>query len=172
MSLAILLVIAAIISLVVVISVGVSRLRFSGAREIQPVDIEAFRNLTDGRESEYLRGRLPGPEFRRIQRMRLRAMAAYVQAVGQNAVVLIGVGQLALRSNNSATEAAARRLINEALLLRRNAGLAVLRIYLGLAWPGAGFAATPILEGYQRLSGSAMLLGRLQNPVATVRLSA
>jgi hypothetical protein len=48
--------------------------------------------------------------------------------------------------------------------------LALLKIYIVLAWPNVGFAATPILDGYEHLSGSAMLLGRLQNPTAPVRL--
>jgi len=172
MNLAVLLVISAIILLVVVISVSVSRLRFSGARDIQPVDIDAFRNLTDTRESKYLRSRLPGPEFRRIQRIRLRAMAAYVQTVGENAVALIRIGQMGVNSENAETAEAARQLIDQALRLRRNAGAAMLRIYLARVWPTVDFAATPILDGYQRLSGSAMLLGRLQDPATTVRVSA
>jgi len=170
MNLALLLVVAAVVSFIVIVLVGRSRLQFSDATEIRPVDVEAFRNLADSGESEYLRGRLSGAEFRRIQRVRLRAMAAYVQAVGRNAVVLIRIGQLALNSDRTETVEASRKLIDEALLLRRNAGLAILRINTELLWPGTRFAATPILEGYERLSGSAMLLSRLQNPAATVRI--
>jgi hypothetical protein len=172
MNLALLLVVGAVISFIVIVLVGRSRLQFSDATEIQLVELEAFRNLADPSESEYLRGLLPGSEFRRIQRLRLRAMAAYVQAVGRNAVVLIRIGQLALNSGKTETAEAGRKLIDEALLLRRNAGLAMMRIYFGLLWPSTGFAATPILESYERLSGSAMLLSRLQNPAATVRISA
>jgi hypothetical protein len=172
MNLALVLVVAAIISLILILLVARSRLQFADATQIQPVDVEAFRNLADPRESEYLRSRLPGAEFRHIQRMRLRAAAAYLQAVGRNAVLLIGIGQLALNSENVEMVEAARKLIDEALLLRRNAGVALLRIYIRLIWPDTGFAATPILEGYQRLSRSAMLLTRLQNPAATLRISA
>jgi hypothetical protein len=172
MNLAFLLVVTALISLVVVILVARSQLQFSHATEIQPVDVDAFRNLADPRESQYLRSRLPRVEFRRIQRMRLRALAAYVRAVGQNAGMLIGAGQLALNSGQGETVEAARKLVDEALLLRRNAGLALARVYLGLLWPNTRFAAAPLLEGYERLSGSAMLLSRLQNPTATVRISA
>lgn len=172
MILALLLVSAAFVSFLVIVSLGRSRLQFSGATELQPVDVEAFRNLVDLRDCEYLRNRLPDAEFRQVQRIRLRAMAAYVQTVGRNAVVLIRVGQLAMNSNHAETAQAAHKLIDEALLLRRNAGVAMVRIYLGLLWPRTGFAATPILEGYERLSGSAMLLGRLQNPAATVRIRA
>jgi hypothetical protein len=172
MTLAFLLVVAAVIFFIVIVLVARSRFRFADATQIQPVDVEAFRNLTDPRESEYLRSRLPRAEFRRIQRMRLHAAAAYVQAVGRNAVLLIGIGQLAVNSENVEMVEAARKLVDEALLLRRNASVSLLMIYLRQIWPDTGFAATPILEGYQRLSGSAMLLSRLQNPAATLRISA
>lgn len=172
MNLALVLVFAAVISFVVIVLVGRSRLQFANATEIQPIDVDAFRNLADPRESEYLQTRLPSVEFRRVQRMRLRALAAYVQAVGQNAGMLIRIGQPALSSEQTEIVQAARKLVNEALLLRRNAGLAMLRIYLALLWPKANFVAAPVLESYQRLSGSAMLLSRLQNPAATVRISA
>lgn len=170
MNLALLLVVVAAISLIVIVLMGRSRLQFSDATEIQAIAVDAFRNLADSRESQYLRKRLPAPEFRRLQRIRLRALAVYVRAVGQNAVVLIRIGHQALNSESAEMAEAARRLIDEALLSRRNAGLALLRIYLCLIWPDAGFAASPILESYERLSGSAMLLSRLRNPAATVRM--
>jgi hypothetical protein len=172
MNLALLLVLIAVISFIVILLFARSRLQFADATQIQAIDVDAFRNLADPRDSEYLRTRLPAAEFRRIQRLRLRALAAYIRGVGRNAVLLIRIGQLALHSENLETAEAARKLIDDALLLRRNAGLAMLRIYLRLLWPNTGFAATPILEGYERLSGSAMLLSRLQNPAATVRMSA
>lgn len=170
MNLALLLVVVAAISLIVIVLMGRSRLQFSDATEIQAIAVDAFRNLADSRESQYLRKRLPAPEFRRLQRIRLRALAVYVRAVGQNAVVLIRIGHQALNSDSAEMAEAARRLIDEALLSRRNAGLALLRIYLCLIWPDTGFAASPILESYERLSGSAMLLSRLRNPAATVRM--
>jgi hypothetical protein len=172
MNLALLVVLVAIISFIAIVLVARSRLQFADATKIQAIDVDAFRNLADPRESEYLRTRLPAAEFRHIQRLRLRALAAYLRAVGRNAVLLIHVGQLALNSENTETAEAARKLVDEALLLRRNAGLAMLRIYLRLLWPNTRLATNPILESYERLSGSAMLLSRLQNPAATLRISA
>ncbi|MFZ0298386.1 MAG: hypothetical protein WAM13_08555, partial [Candidatus Sulfotelmatobacter sp.] len=58
------------------------------------------------------------------------------------------------------------------LLLRRNTAVALLRIYLALAWPNSGFATGRVVDRYEQLSGAAMLLGRLQNPAVPVRLSA
>jgi hypothetical protein len=178
MNLAIVLVIAAVLALATILSVAVSRNLQTSRRSaslggaIRPIDIEAFRNLIDHAEDSYLRRRLPPAQFRVVRRERLRAMAAYVHVAGSNAVVLVRVGEAALASGDPQVAGAARQLVNDALLLRRNTTVALARIYLALAWPNSGFAAVRVIERYEQLSGAAMLLGRLQNPVVPVRLSA
>jgi hypothetical protein len=177
MTLAIILVIAAALALVFILSVTLSRsLQISAgaglAAQIQPVDVEAFRNLVDPVEDDYLRRRLPAAEFRLVRRERLRAMAAYVRTARRNAAVLVSMGQSALTASDAQTAKAARQLVDNALLLQHNATFALLRIHVALAWPNSGLAAAPILHGYEQLNGSAMLLGRLQNPAAPVRISA
>ena len=177
MTLAIILVIAAAVALIVILGVALSRsLQLSAgtnlATQIQPIDVEAFRNLINPAEDDYLRRRLPAAEFRIVRRRRLRAMAAYVHTAGRNAAVLVRMGQAALAAGDVPTVEAARRLVDNALLLRRNAAFALLRIYVALAWPNSGLAAEPVLRGYEKLNGSAMLLGRLQNPATPVRISA
>ena len=175
MTLAIVLVIAAALALMFILGVALSRshqISAGHARQIQPIDVEAFRILVDPTENEYLRRRLSSAEFRLVQRERLRATAAYVQIAGRNAAVLIRLGQAALTASDADTVDAARRLVDNALLLRRNAAFALLRIYISLAWPNSGLAAVAVLHGYEQLNGSAMLLGRLQNPAAPVRISA
>jgi hypothetical protein len=175
MTLAIILVIASAVLLVVILWITVSRsLQISAeaslASQIHPLDVEAFRNLADPDEDAYLRHRLPTFEYRKVRRARLRALAVYVQTAGRNAAVLVRIGQKALASTDAATAEAARQLVNQALLLRRNAALAPLRIYVAMAWPNSRLAASPFLDGYRQLSGAAMLLGRLQNPAAPVRI--
>jgi len=176
MTLAIVLIIAAALGLIFILSVSLSRslqtsAKSSLAARIQPIDIEAFRNLIDPAEDEYLRRRLSASEFRQVRRKRLRAMAAYVQAAGKNAAVLTLIAQNALTAGDVQTVEAAHRLIDNALRLRRNAAFALFRIYVAMAWPNSGWTALPILHGYEQLNGSAMLLGRLQNPAAPVRIS-
>ena len=176
MTLAIVLVFVATLSLVFILRMTVgSRLQISRASresdQIQPIDLDAFRNLTNPAEDEYLRRRLSSPDYRHVRRLRLKATASYVQIAAMNAALLVPVGQTALTSSDPKTAAAARELINDALLLRRNATFAMLRIYIAWTWPSAGFAAAGVLDGYQHLNGSAMLLGRLQNPAAPVRIA-
>ena len=177
MNLAIIIVISAVLALAVIVSVAVTRsLQVKGIGRtvavIRPIDIEAFRNLIDPAEDNYLRRRLPPPRYRAVRRARLRAMAAYVDVAASNAAVLVRVGGAALASGDPQIAAAAQQLVNDALLLRRNTAVALMRIYLALAWPNSEFAAVRVVDRYERLSGAAMLLGRLQNPVVPVRLSA
>jgi hypothetical protein len=149
--------------------------------QLEPIDVTAFRNLIDPAEDEYLRRHLSAAQFRVTQRARLRARAAYVRVAGRNAAVLIRMGQAALaatdaranraRATNDVREAALR-LVNDALLLRRNAGFALLRIYADMAWPSHSNAMAGIIDRYERLGDSAMLLGRLRNPGVAVRVTA
>jgi hypothetical protein len=177
MNLAIVLVIVAVFSLAVILSVAVSRSLQSRNRAvlsgtIRPIDVEAFRNLINPAEDDYLRRRLPPGQFRRVRRERLLAMAAYVGVAANNATVLVRVGQTALAGGDPRVAEAAHKLVNDALLLRRNATVALARIYLALAWPNSGLAAVRVADRYEQLSGAAMLLGRLQNPAVPVRLFA
>ena len=177
MTLALALIIAAVSALILILGVSVStHLQLSPgsavARRIEPIDIEAFRNLINPAENDYLRSQLRASEFRRVQRERLRAAAAYIRVAGRNAAVLTAVGQAALHTTDPRTADAARQLVDNALLLRRNATMALLRIYVALAWPRSALGVAPIVHGYEQLSSRAMLLGRLQNPAVPVRLSA
>lgn len=177
MTLAIILVLAAAVALAVIFRIAVTRglqvsAASSSAPQIHPIDVEAFRNLIDPAEDEYLRRRLPPRQFRVVRRARLRAAAAYVQVAARNAAVLVYIGEVALASNNPSTLEPARQLVSEALRLRRNTALALAKIYFALAWPGYGLAAVRVADHYDRLRFSAMLLGRLQNPAVPVRISA
>jgi hypothetical protein len=177
MNLAIVLVIFAVICLVVILRLTVARgLQVRAhdglASQIQPIDVEAFRNLANPSEDEFLHRHLPAGEFRRVRRERLRAMSAYVLTAGRNAAVLIEIGQAALTSQDGQTVEAARRLVDQALLLRRNAAFSLLKIHVAIAWPTAGLAATPVLRAYEQLNGSTLLLTRLQNPAAPVHIAA
>ena len=176
MTLAITIIVAAALALFLILRFTFSQAlqvpEDASAEQILPVDIEAFRNLVSATEAEYLRRCLPPAEFRIVQRKRLHAMAAYCKVAGQNAAVLVRIGQASVSSSDPRTADAARELVNNALLLRRNAAFSLLRIYGALAWPHSPLSAGPVLDRYERLSASAMLLGRIQNPAVPVRISA
>jgi len=176
MTLAILIVVAAMLSLCLILWLSVSRnLAISKgtdlARQIEPIDVEAFRNLINPADDNYLRRRLPASDFRVVRRARLRAIAAYIQTAGRNAKVLVRIGETAIAAGDPRTIEAARQLVNEAVELRTNSTLVLAKVYIMIVWPMVGSIGAPLVDGYAHLSGSAMLLGRLQNPVAPLRVS-
>ena len=174
MTLAIVLIVAAAVGLIVIFRLAFSGLQISegNPQQIQAIDVEAFRNLVDPAEDEYLRRRLGPSEFRSVRRKRLRATAAYIQVAKRNAALLALIGQEALASGDPTTIEAAQQLVDSAMLLRTNASVALFRICVALAWPRSGQTASGVLHGYEQLSGRAMLLGRLQNPSVPVRIAA
>jgi len=137
------------------------------AAHIQSVDVEAFRNLVDPREKEFLRSRLRPAEFRRIQRERLRAAAEYVSGAAANAAILMRIAQAARRSPDAATAEAAEKLANDAIHLRRFAFRALAQIYVGIIIPSARISPAGVAEGYEQLTRRVVMLG-LQYPTRGV----
>jgi hypothetical protein len=167
---------AALIALVSVLAGGFAfQKRRSGrgsfALELVPLDVEAFRNLTDPAEDDYLRLHLPPAQLRKVRRVRLRAMAAYVRLASRNAAVLAELGQSALVQDDPRRAEAARQMVNDAFQLRRNASVSLARIYVAMAWPGAGSDVNRFQDQYLKVGASAMLFGRLQDPLHASRFT-
>ena len=127
---------------------------------IRTVDLEAFRNLIDPEEEEFLRLHLPADEFRAIQRQRLRAAIDYLAAVSHNAALLLHLGLSARRSSDPRIAETAQNLVDNALRLRLYSALAICKIGLRIAvLQPAGIA-----ERYQLMTEGAAQLGRLRSP--------
>lgn len=131
-------------------------------KQIQPLDINAFRNLIDYRDEEFLRRTLERPQFRLVQRARLMAAVEYIASASRNAVILHRFGEAARHSPNPSIAAAGQKLVNSAIRFRLNALQAMLRIYLGLLMPGSSIHRLPITEGYERMTALVALLGCMQ----------
>ena len=138
----------------------------------QPVDLEAFRNLIDHNEEEYLRAQLPAPEFRRVQRERLRAALEYVGRAAQNAAILVRLGEAARRHLEPEVAQAGQELVDKALRLRLYALLAQVKLRARILMPGAQLSSAPLLDRYQNLTDAAARLGRAQKPSFAGRIHA
>lgn len=140
--------------------------------QLLPVDIEAFCNLVDPEEEQFLRSSLPPSLFRSVQRERLRAATEYVGGVSHNAVLLTKLGS-AIRNHEDVTVSqAARELSNSAVRLRLHCLLVTVNLWAAIALPGAALPATSFVERYRQLNGLARRLGRLPNPSTTSGLVA
>jgi len=135
---------------------------------MRAVDLEAFRNLVDPEEEEFLRSNLPSAEFRRIQRERLRAAVEYVSCAAQNAGVLLRLADAGRRSTDPATAEAAEKLVQNALRLRLYALQAIPRLYLGMILPGGRISPVRIADNYEQMTRMVVLLGCLQYPTRGV----
>jgi hypothetical protein len=133
------------------------------AGQIRPVDVEAFRNLIDPAEAQFLRSNLPPPEFRRVERQRLRAAVEYISCAAYNAKVLMRMGETARNSPEPAVAEAGEKLVNTAIRLRVYAFQVTAKLYLRMVFPGAQFAPVGLAENYERMTGLVLLLGRMEN---------
>jgi hypothetical protein len=131
---------------------------------IRPVDLEAFRNLTDPDEERFLVSNLQPGEFRVIQRQRLRAAIDYLGGVSHNAGLLLQLGQAARRSADARIAEAGRNLVDDAVRLRLYAMLARGKLCVRFVFPQTAWHPGSILDRYQHLTEGAMHLGRLQYP--------
>ena len=135
---------------------------------LRSVDIEAFRNLVDPGEEQFLRSNLAPAEFRKIQRERLRAAVEYVSCAAQNAGVLLRLADAGRRSSDPATAEAAEKLVNNALRLRLYALHTIPRLYLSMIFPGTRISPVRIAESYEQMTRQVVLLGCLQYPTRGV----
>lgn len=162
-------IVSAIVVLLVVLLLGTSFaltrtsvLSLNGGKQtdqqLHPVDVEAFRNLIDPQEEEYLRARLKPSEFRRIQRQRLAAAVEYVHGASRNAGILLHMADAARHSTDSAVVESAEILIEQATQLRLYAYQAIPRLYFAMAFPGWRVSPLRVAEGYEKMTRQAVSL--------------
>lgn len=133
---------------------------------LQSIDIEAFRNLVDSREQEFLREHLPPPEFRRVHRERMQAAVEYVRAAAQNAGILVQLAQAAQEAADPAVASAAENLLANAIQLRLYAFRTIPKLYVSMLFPGTVQASKRFAEDYDVVKSQMVVLACLQSPMA------
>jgi len=141
------------------------------AGRTRPVDLDAFRNLVDAGEEDFLRANLSRREFRAVQRERTRAAVEYIRNSAHNAACLLRLGEAASRSGDPRIAEAGRRLIDGAARLRAYALLSSTWLYVRLLFPEGRLSYGQLADKYQHLSALASQLALMQYPTQTTRLS-
>ena len=131
---------------------------------LRPIDVNAFRNLMDEREEEYLRAHLPLKEFRSVHRERMLAAVEYVWCATRNTSILISLGEAAKQSMDPAVVIAADKLIENSQRLRLYAMQALPRMYVSMLFPSASRAPEFIADTYDTMVRQAVMLGCIQRP--------
>lgn len=132
--------------------------------QLQPVDIEAFRNLIDPDEESFLQTNLPPALFRSVQRERLRAAIEYVAAVSRNAAILTRVGEAVRDYSDAGVAEAAQELANNAVRLRLHCFLVTANLWTAIALPAASLSSGSVVERYQQINGLTRKLLRMRAP--------
>ncbi len=107
----------------------------TSATQLIAVDLDAFQNLTDPEEEQFLRARLPAAEFRGVQRSRIRAAKVYVSVLSENANVLVAVGQSVRDHADPEVVASGAEVVQRAMRLKVWCLLAEMRLTAALAFP-------------------------------------
>lgn len=116
------------------------------------VDPEMFRLLLDPAEERYLRQELPPHEFRVFQRRRMALALSWLNLAGENAAMLMKLGQLAKVESNPELARQAAELIHGALRLRVNLMLVEPCLWLKWIFPGWALSLPAAVETpYQQL---------------------
>jgi hypothetical protein len=132
------------------------------ASNLRSVDVDAFRNLTDPDEEQYLRDHLAAGDFRKIQRARMLAAIEYVSCVARNAAILTRLADAVRHSPNPSIVEAGEKLLDTAIRLRLLAFHAMVKLYLGLVLPGPRISPARIAESYEQMTRLVVMLGVFQ----------
>jgi hypothetical protein len=115
------------------------------------VDPKMFRILLDPAEERYLRQSLPPRDFRVFQRKRMALALRWLDLAGENAAMLMKLGQLAKTESNPELAREAADLIHGALRLRVNLMLAEPCLWLKWIFPGWALPLPAVETPYQEL---------------------
>lgn len=139
---------------------------------IQPVDLEAFRNLADPSEETWLRSQLSPHDYATVRRERLAAAIDYLSRTSRNAAVLVRLGQAAATSADPALAAAGRDLVTTAMRTRWYTMQAGLRLRAASLVPLAPASLSLVFDQYQVLRAGVDRVSRLRSPVLAARMTA
>jgi hypothetical protein len=127
------------------------------ATQLRPVDVNAFRNLMDHGEREYLRTHLSSADFRSVHRERMLAAADYVWCAFRNAGILIRLAETSLSDPDPTVAATASNLQENATRLRFHAMQTLPKIYLSIIFPGLDGMSVDLAEGFDKLNRQAVV---------------
>lgn len=134
------------------------------ATRLRPIDVDAFRNLIDEREEEFLRDSLRWYDFRRIHRERMLAALDYIRGAARNADILIRLAKAATSDPDPTVATAAQTLLENATRVRLYAFQLVPQLYLSMLVPGINHAPHSMAELYDKMTRLGVTLNCLRTP--------
>ncbi len=159
-------VIALALSAVLLFYVAVRSRRRTAARRVRPVDLKAFRTLTDREDEFFLRDRLPRSRFHKLKRQRIGVALRYVNRIANNASAVMRLGDAARLNPDPEVAQAAAHVMDMAAQIRLQCLLAYAKLSVEFAVPSMQLTPAILAPQYQALRENVARLGRLQMPGA------
>jgi hypothetical protein len=132
-------------------------------QHIRPIDMKAFRAITDRSDEMFLRRRLPRSEFSRLKRKRIHVTALYVKRMANNAAIVMRIGEMARTSSNPDVAHLATQISDTASQIRLQCIVAFAKLSIEFAVPSLQLNPATLEPSYQALRENIARLGRLQN---------
>lgn len=135
-------------------------------RRVRPVDLKAFRTVTDRDDELFLRERLPYASFRRLKRQRIGVAWRYLNRIANNAAAVMRLGEVARMSPDTEVAQTAAQVLDLAGQIRLQCLLAYAKLSVEFAVPSLQLTPAVLAPQYQTLRENVVRLGRLQSPGA------
>lgn len=139
---------------------------------LETVDLAAFQNLVDPAENRMLQETLSPKVYRRIQRLRIRAAVAYVEAVYRNAGLTIRLAENLLRSPLPEIRDEAMRIQALSIESRFLVVRSLVKLITSFVFPGLNASVRDVADKYARVADRVEAVCMLTAPLHTSRISA
>jgi hypothetical protein len=136
--------------------------REQSVQPVRPVDLKAFRTLTERDDEFFLRERLPGSRFRRLKRQRIRVTMGYIGRIAGNASVVMRLGEEARLSSVPEVARTAVQVMELATHIRMQCLLALAKLSAEYVLPSLQLTPAMLAPTYQTLRENVMRLGTLE----------
>jgi hypothetical protein len=136
--------------------------RKQSVQPVRPVDLKAFRTLTERDDEFFLREKLPRSRFCRLKRQRIRVTMGYVGRIASNASVVMRLGEEARFSTDPEVARVAIQVMELATQIRVQCLVAFAKLSAEYALPSLQLTPAVLAPAYQTLRENVMRLGTLE----------
>jgi hypothetical protein len=129
----------------------------------RPVDIKAFRTLSDRSDENFLRAKLPRANFVQIKRQRVRLTWKYVACMSGNAAVVFRLVEGARLSPDPQIAQQAAHAIEQASQIRMHCLVSYAKLAAEFAFPSLQLTPVLLETKYESLRDTVAQLASLQS---------
>ena len=134
------------------------------AGKTRATDLDAFLNLVDQEEEDYLRTTLNPSDFALVHRSRVAAAMAYVVTVLHNAGIVLALGEAAQRHEDRQVIELGKDIAENAVRLRVASLAALYKLGISYLRPSISPSMLNVVHRYRAIEGGIRSLCHIQAP--------